>query len=90
MKAMKLIMIFVLASFIAACAAKTTTTTVDRPKETSAPAQSTVYFEFDKTDISHSARQTITGHSSYLSSNPGKQAHRLFVDWEPLSTWLCR
>ena len=73
MKAMKLIMIFVLGGFIAAC-----TTTEKKPAQpakkhdVSVPAQSTVYFGFDKSDIEAGAREIITGHSSYLSAHPGK------------------
>ena len=74
MKAMKLMTIFVLGSFIAACAkTETTTKKPDVKQVATAPAQSTVYFAFDSSEFGPEARQIITGHSSYLASNSGKQ-----------------
>ncbi|VAW73643.1 Tol-Pal system peptidoglycan-associated lipoprotein PAL [hydrothermal vent metagenome] len=73
MKATKLMMILALGSFITACATtKTAKPEVHAKTEVAVPAQSTVYFGFDKSDIGSDARHLITGHSSFLSAHPAK------------------
>lgn len=68
MKSIRVFLVCLAAAGLAACASTSKTTNGDEGMRLSMPADKTIYFDFDKSEVRNDQQGLVTAHAKYLAS----------------------
>lgn len=69
MKSLRVFLVCLVAGGLAACASTSKTTVGDDDNALSMPADKTIYFDFDKSEVRNDQQGLVTAHAKYIAAN---------------------